>query len=53
MVVLEAGGSAAVLGGGIGQWLKIAAAALGGGSGRRTCIDGIGISVVEAKGILL
>jgi hypothetical protein len=30
--------------------LKIAAGALGCGCGRRTCNDGIGISVVKAKG---
>jgi hypothetical protein len=49
-VALEDGGSAAALGGGFGWRLKIAAAALGGGCGRRTCSDGIGISVVKAKG---
>jgi hypothetical protein len=53
VVALEAGGGAAVLGGGFGQRLKIAAAALGSGGGRRTCNDGINVSIVKAKGILL
>jgi hypothetical protein len=35
-VALEDDGGAAALGGGFGQWLKIAAAALGGSCGRRT-----------------
>ncbi len=51
-VALEDGGGAAVLGGGVGRRFKIAAAVLGGGSSRRTCNDGIGISVVEADGLL-
>ncbi len=51
-VVLEDGSSAAALGGGIGWRLKIAAAALGGSSGRGTCNDGVGVSVVKAKGLL-
>ncbi len=51
-VALEDGGGAA-LGGGIGRRLKIAAAVLGSGGGRRTCNKGIGVSVVEAKVILL
>jgi hypothetical protein len=33
--------------------LKIATAALGSGGGRRTFNDGIGVSIVEAKGLLL
>ncbi len=49
-VALEDGGGAPVLGGGFGLQLKIAVVALGGGCGRRTCNDGIGISVVEAEG---
>jgi hypothetical protein len=52
-VALEDGGGVVVLGSGIGQRLKIAAAVFSGGSGRRTCDDGIGISIVEAKGLLL
>jgi hypothetical protein len=52
-VALKNGGGAAALGGGGGWRLKIAAAVLGGGGGRRTCDDGIGISVVEAEGLLL
>ncbi len=49
-VALEGGSGAAALGGGFGRWLKIAAAALGSGCGRRTCNDGIGITFVKAKG---
>ncbi len=49
-VALEGGGGVAALGGGFGRWLKIAAAALGSGCGRRTCNDGIGITVIKAKG---
>jgi hypothetical protein len=49
-VVLEDGGGTAALGGGIGLRLKIAAEALGGGCGRRTYKDGIGISVIKAEG---
>ncbi len=52
-VALEDCGSAVVLGGGIGQRFKIALVALGGGSDRRTCDNGIGISVVEAKSLLV
>jgi hypothetical protein len=52
-VALEDGSSVAALGGGVGQWFKIAAAMLGGSGGRRTCDEGVGISVVEAKGFLL
>ncbi len=51
-VVLEDGSSAAALGGGIGWWLKIAAEALGGSGGRGTCNNGVGVSVVKAKGLL-
>ncbi len=50
-VVLEDCGGTLALGGSIGQWLKIASAALGGSGGRRTCNDGVGISVVKAKGV--
>jgi hypothetical protein len=49
-VALEDDGGAAASGGGFGRRLKIAAAALGGGCGRRTCNDGIGISIIKAKG---
>ncbi len=52
-VVLKSGGGAVALGGGIGWRLKIAAAALCGGGSRRTCNDGIGVSIVEAEGLLL
>ncbi len=56
-VALEDGGGVAVLGGGIECRLKIAAAALGGRSSRRTCNTGIGIefgiNVVKAEGLLL
>jgi hypothetical protein len=51
-VALEDGGSAATLGGGFGWRSKIAAVALGGGCGRRTCDDGVGVSVVKARGLL-
>ncbi len=49
-VMLEDCGSAAALGGGIEQWFKIAVAASGSGGGRRTCDDGVGVSIVKAKG---
>jgi hypothetical protein len=49
-VVLEDGGGAAALGGGFGWWLKIAVAVMGGGCGRRTCNNGISISIIEAEG---
>ncbi len=49
-VALEDGGSVVALGDGIGRWFKIAAVALGGGGGRRTCNNGIDISVAEAEG---
>ena len=52
-VALEDDGGTAALGGGFGWQLKIAEAALGGGCGRRTCNNGIGISIVEVKGLLL
>ncbi len=52
-VALEDGSNAVALVGGVGWQFKIAVAALGGNSGRRTCNDGIGISVIKAKGILL
>jgi hypothetical protein len=51
-VALEDGDGVAAFGGGVGRRLKIAAV-LGSGRGRRACDDGIGISVVEAKGLLL
>jgi hypothetical protein len=51
-VALEDGGDAAALGGGVGRQFKITAAALGGGGGRRTCNDGVGVSVVKAEGFL-
>jgi hypothetical protein len=53
VVALEDGGAAAGLEGGVGQWFKIAAAALGSSGGRRTCDNGIGISIAEAEGLLL
>ncbi len=40
------------MGGSFGRQLKIAAMALGGSCSRRTCDDGIGISVIEAKGYM-
>ncbi len=52
-VALEDGSGAAVLGGGIWQRLKIAAMALGGGGDRRTCNNGVSISVVKAEGLHL
>ncbi len=52
-VALEDGRNVAAFGGGTGRRFKIAAAALGGGSGRRICDNGVGISIVEAKGFLL
>jgi hypothetical protein len=51
-VALEGFGCAAALGSGIGWWFKIAAVELGGSSSRRTCNNGLGISVVKAKGLL-
>jgi hypothetical protein len=52
-VEFDDGGGMAALRGGEGGRLKIAAVPLGSGSGRKTCIDGIGVRVVEAKGLLL
>jgi hypothetical protein len=52
-VALEDGGGMVVLGSGVEQRLKIAAAVFCSGGGRRTCDDGIGISIVEAEGLLL
>ncbi len=52
-VALEDGSSAAALVGGVRQRFRIMASVLGGGGGRRTCNDDIGISVVEAEGFLL
>jgi hypothetical protein len=51
-VALEDGGGVAMLGGGFGWRLKIAAATLGGGCGRKTCNNGVGISVIKARGLL-
>jgi hypothetical protein len=51
-VALEDGSGTVALGGGVRGRLKIAAAALGGGSGRRICNDGVGVSVVKAEGLL-
>ncbi len=48
-LVLEDGGGVAALGGGIGRQLKITVGLGGGGGGRRTCNNGIGISILEAK----
>ncbi len=47
---LEDDGGMVALGGGFGWQLKIAVVVLGGGCGRRTCDDGIGISIVKAEG---
>jgi hypothetical protein len=52
-VAFDDGGGKVALGGGVGGRLKIGAVPLGSGSGRMTCIDGIGIRVVEAKGLIL
>jgi hypothetical protein len=49
-VALEDGGGTVALGGGFGQQLKIAGAALGGGCVRRSCGDDTGISIVKAEG---
>ncbi len=49
-VVLEDCGGTAALGGDVGRWFKIAAVALGGGGGRKTCNNGVSISVVKAGG---
>ncbi len=49
-VGLEDCGGAALLGGGIGRWFKIAAAALGSGGSRRTCNNGLGVKVIKAEG---
>ncbi len=51
--VVKDGSGAATLGGGVGQSFKIAAAALVGSGSRRTCNDGIGVSIVKAEGLLL
>ncbi len=50
-VALEDGNSVAAFGGGVGRRLKIAAV-LGSGGGGRTCDNGIGVSIVEVKGLL-
>ncbi len=47
-IALEDGGGVAVLRGDVGQRLKTAAVALGGGGNRRTCKDGVSV-----KGLLL
>ncbi len=52
-VALGVGSGAAALGGSVEQWLKMVVAVLGGGSGRRTCEDGIGVRVAKAKELLL
>jgi hypothetical protein len=49
-VALEDGGSLVALGGGVGWWSKIVVVAFGSGSSRRTCNNGIGISIAKAKG---
>jgi hypothetical protein len=46
-VALKDDAGAVALEGGFGQQLKIAVAALGGGCGRRTCKDGIGVLSVK------
>jgi hypothetical protein len=53
VVVLDDGGGVVALGGGVWRWLKIAVAAMGSGSSRRTCNNGISVRVVKAKGLLL
>ncbi len=62
MVLEDSGGGAmaledsrgvAALRGGVGRWLKVAVAALGGSGNRRTCNDGVSISVIKAEGLLL
>jgi hypothetical protein len=52
-VALEDGGGAVALEDGVGRQLKIAVAAVGGGGEGRICNDGISVSIVEAKGLLL
>ena len=49
---LEDGGDAAALAG-IGHWFIVAVVALGSSGGRRTCNDGIGISIIEVERFLL
>jgi hypothetical protein len=49
-MALEDGGGAAASRGGIGRQLKIAVATFGSGCCRRTCNNGIGISVIKAEG---
>ncbi len=49
-LALEDDGGTAALEGGFGRRLKIAVVVLGGGCGRRTCNDGISISIIEAEG---
>jgi hypothetical protein len=49
-VALKDGGSAVALGGGVGRQFKIAVAVLGSGGSRRTCNDGVGVSIAEAEG---
>jgi hypothetical protein len=51
-VALKDGGGAAARGGGVGWRLKIAVAVLGSSGGKRTCNDGVGISLVKAEGLL-
>jgi hypothetical protein len=51
-VALEDGSHVAALGGCVGRRLKIVAA-LGGNDSRRTCDNGIGVSIVKAKGLQL
>ncbi len=50
-MVLDGGGAAVALGGSVVGWhwaaVEDAAVALGGGGGKRTCNDGVGISVVD------
>ena len=49
---MKDGGGAAARGGGVGWRLKIAVAVLGSSGGKRTCNDGVGISLVKAEGLL-
>jgi hypothetical protein len=51
VVALEGCRGVAVLGGDVGQWFKIAVAALGSGGRRRTGNYGIVISIIEAESL--
>jgi hypothetical protein len=57
MVLEDGGGAVVTLGGDVVRWrwaaVQDAVVALGGGGGRRTCNDGVGIGVVETYGLLV